>query len=95
MAVHGARFIDSVPTHIVLMEGLMKAFSTILALTAFVGVSAMSGFALADEDKKEEKKGGHVVVQMSDDKKEEQKDKGGHVVFSDDKKDETKDQSGK
>ncbi len=73
----------------------MKAFSTILALTAFVGVSAMSGFAVADEDKKEEKKGGHVVVQMSDDKKEEQKDKGGHVVFSDDKKDETKDQSGK
>ncbi len=68
----------------------MKVFSMMLALTAFVGIGAMSGFAFADEDKKEEKKGGHVVVQMSDDKKEEKKDKGGHVVFSDEKKDETK-----
>ena len=73
----------------------MKQFSTVLALTAFLGMGAMSTFALADEDKKEEKKGGHVVLQMSDDKKEEKKDKGGHVVFSDDKKDEHKDKSGK
>lgn len=74
----------------------MTRFSMMLALTAFLGVGAMSTLAFADEDKnKEEKKGGHVVMQMSDDKKEEKKDKGGHVVFSDDKKDEQKDQSGK
>lgn len=72
----------------------MKRFSMMAALAAFVGMGAMATVALADEDKKEEKKGGHVVVQMSDDKKDEKKE-GGHVVFSDDKKDEHKDQSGK
>lgn len=73
----------------------MKRFSMVVALAAFVGMGAMATVAMADEDKKEEKKGGHVVVQMSDDKKDEHKDKGGHVVFSDDKKDEGKEQSGK
>jgi hypothetical protein len=77
------------------MEGFMKRFGTILGLAAFLGFGAFSAVALADEDKKEEKKGGHVVEMMSDDKKDEHKDKGGHVVFSDDKKDEHKDQSGK
>jgi hypothetical protein len=78
------------------MEALMKRFSMLVAVAAFVGFGAMSTLALADEDKKkEEKKGGHVVAQMSDDKKDEKKDKGWHVVFSDDKKDEHKDQSGK
>jgi hypothetical protein len=73
----------------------MKRFSMPAVLAAFVGFGAMSTVALADEDKKEEKKGGHVVVRLSDDKKDEKKDKGGHVVFSDDKKDEHKDQGGK
>ncbi|ALA58909.1 hypothetical protein [Nitrospira moscoviensis] len=73
----------------------MKRFSMMVALAAFVGAGAMATVAMADEDKKEEKKGGHVVAQMSDDKKDEKKDKGGHVVFSDDKKDEHKDKGGK
>lgn len=50
----------------------MKTFSTMMALAAFLSFSAISTFAVAGEEKKEEKKGGHVVV-FGDDKKEEQK----------------------
>jgi hypothetical protein len=77
------------------MEVLMKQFSGLMALVAFLSFSAMSTLSFAGEEKKEEKQGGNVVV-FSDDKKEEHKDKGGHVVvFSDDKKEEAKDQNGK
>lgn len=80
----------------------MKRLSGLMALAAFLAFSMMSPLSFAGDEKKEEKKGGHVVV-YSDDKKEEKKDghvvvfgdekkdgeKGGHVVvFSDDKKDE-------
>jgi len=69
----------------------MKQLIGLLALVAFLGVGAMSIPALAEEDKKEEKKGGHVVVFADEEKKEEKK--GGHVVVfgEDEKKDEKKD----
>lgn len=67
----------------------MKQFSGLMALVAFLSFGAMSTLSFAGEEKKEEKKDGHVVV-FSDDKKDEKKDKGGHVVFSDDKKEEQK-----
>ena len=67
----------------------MKRLSGLLALTAFLAVSMIAPLSFAGDDKKEEKKEGHVVV-YSDDKKEEKKD--GHVVvFGDeDKKEEKK-----
>lgn len=67
----------------------MKQIIGLMALVAFLGFGALSTLALAGEDKKEEKKGGNVVVFAEDDKKEEKK--GGHViVFGDDEKKEEK-----
>ena len=47
----------------------MKQFSGLMALVAFLSFSAMSTLSFAGEEKKEEKKDGHVVV-FSDDKKD-------------------------
>jgi len=70
----------------------MKRLSVLMALAAFVAVSMMSPLSFAGEEKKEEKKGDHVVV-FGDEKKDEEK-KGDHVVvFGDDEK--KKDESGK
>jgi len=67
----------------------MKQIIGLMALTAFLGFGALSTLALAEEDKKEEKKGGHVIVFGDEEKKEEKK--GGHVVvFGDDEKKEEK-----
>ena len=73
----------------------MQRFSLMFALTAFVSVMAMSTLTFADEEKKEQNKGGQVVLQMGDEKKDEKKDKGGHVIFGDEKKDEKKGMGGK
>ena len=68
----------------------MNRVTGLMALVAFLSLSLMSPLAFAgDGEKKEEKKGGHVVV-FSDDKKEEKKEGGHVVVFSDDKKDDKK-----
>ena len=69
----------------------MKQLVGLMALAAFIGFGALSTLAVAGEDKKEEKKGGHVVVFADEEKKEEKK--GGHVVVfgEDEKKDEKKD----
>ena len=72
----------------------MKRLSSLMALAAFLSFGTMSTLAFAGEDKKDEDKGGHIVV-FSDEKKEEQKEKGGQVVFSDDKNDEKKETGGK
>lgn len=75
----------------------MKRFTGLMALVAFLSFGTMSSFALAEDEKKDEKKdkGGHVVV-FGDEKKEEKTDKGGKVVvYGDDKKDEKKDMGGK
>lgn len=52
----------------------MKQLIGLMALVAFLGVGALSIPALAGEDKKEEKKGGNVVVFGEDEKKDEKKD---------------------
>lgn len=62
-----------------------------MAIMAVAVAVTFSAPAFAGEEKKEEKKGGHVVV-FGDEKKKEEK-KGGHVVvFGDEKK---KDEKGK
>ncbi|MEK7273315.1 MAG: hypothetical protein AAB047_05735, partial [Nitrospirota bacterium] len=61
------------------MKSMLMA---IMAVAIAVTFSAPS-FA-GEEKKKEEKKGGHVVVFGEEKKKEEKK--GGHVVFGDEKK---------
>lgn len=66
----------------------MNRLSGLLALVAFFTLGLMSPFAIAGEEKKDEKKGGNVVV-FGEEKKEEKK--GGNViVFGEDKKDEKK-----
>lgn len=65
--------------------------SMLMAIMAVAVAVTFSAPAFAGEEKKEEKKGGHVVV-FGDEKKKEEK-KGGHVVvFGDEKK---KDEKGK
>lgn len=73
----------------------MKGLTCLLAVAAFVGVTSMSTVSFAGEDKKDDKKGGNVVVVMGDDKKDDKKDKGGHVVFGDEKKDDKQGMGGK
>ena len=63
---------------------LMKRL--LMAIMAVAIAVTFNAPAFASEDKKEEKKGGHVLY--SDDKKEEKK--GGHATYSDDKKEEKK-----
>ena len=69
------------------MEGTMKRLSGLMALAAFLAFSMMSPLSFAgDEKKKDEEKGGHVVVFGDEKKKDEEK--GGHVVvFGEEKKD--------
>lgn len=68
----------------------MNRVTGLMALVAFLSLSLMSPLAFAgNEEKKEEHKGGHVVV-FSDDKKEEKKDGSHVVVFGDEQKDEEK-----
>ena len=50
----------------------MKRLNVLMALVAFLSFGMISVFAFADEEKKEEKKGGHVVV-FGDEKKDEKK----------------------
>jgi hypothetical protein len=75
----------------------MKRLNILMALVAFLGFGTLSALALAEEEKKDEKKdkGSHVVV-FGDEKKDEKTDKGSKVVvFGDEKKDEKKDMGGK
>ena len=67
----------------------------LMALMAVAVAVSFSAPSFAGEDKKkEEKKGGHVVVYGEDKKKEEKK--GGHVAETfGDKKEEKKDEKGK
>ncbi len=71
------------------MKSMLMA---IMALAAAVTFSAPSFAGDEKSEKKDEKKGGHVLV-YGDDKKDEKKDekKGGYVgTFGDEKKDEKK-----
>jgi len=68
----------------------MKQLIGLMALVAFLGVGALSTPVLAGEDKKEEKKGGKVVVFGEEEKKKEDKKGGNVIVFGEEKKDEKK-----
>jgi len=58
----------------------------LMAVMAVAVAMTFNAPAFAGDDKKDEKKGGHVLY--SDDKKDEKK--GGHATYSDDKKEEKK-----
>ena len=61
--------------------------SMLMAIMAVAVAVTFSAPAFAGEEKKDEKKGGHVVVYGEEGKKEEKK--GGHVTtFGEEKKDE-------
>ncbi|MDX2252551.1 MAG: hypothetical protein NW202_09700 [Nitrospira sp.] len=68
----------------------MKQIIGFMALVAFLGFGALSTSALAGEDKKEEKKGGNVIVFGEEEKKKEEKKGGNVVVFADEEKKEEK-----
>jgi hypothetical protein len=57
------------------MEVTMNRLSGLIALFAFLAFSMMSPLSFAGDEKKEEKKGGNVVV-FGDDKKDEKKEGG-------------------
>ena len=68
----------------------------IMAVAVAVTFSAPAFAGDEKTEKKDEKKGGHVLV-YGDEKKDEKKGekKGGGYVFGDEKKDEKKDEKGK
>jgi hypothetical protein len=83
-----AEFIHS---SLLALEVPMKQLIGLTALVAFLGVGALSTPGLAGEDKKEEKKGGNVIVFGDEEKKKEDKKGGNVIVFGDEeKKDEKK-----
>ncbi|SPP64072.1 hypothetical protein [Nitrospira lenta] len=67
------------------MKSMLMA---IMAVAVAVSFSAPSFAGEEKKDKKDEKKGGHVMVYGEEKKKEEKK--GGHVVFGEEKKKEEK-----
>ena len=78
---------------------MKRILMAIMAVAVAVTFSAPSFAGDEKKDKKDEKKGGHVLVYADEKKKDEKKDekKGGHAdTFGDDKKDEKKkDEKGK
>jgi hypothetical protein len=77
------------------MKSMLMA---IMAVAVAVSFSAPSFAGEEKKDKKDEKKGGHVLVYADEKKKDEKKDekKGGHADTFGDKKDEKKkDEKGK
>ena len=69
---------------------MKRMLMAIMAVAVAVSFSAPSFAGEEKKDKKDEKKGGHVMVYGEEKKKEEKK--GGHVVFGEEKKkDEKKD----
>ena len=75
---------------------MKRMLMAIMAVAVAVSFSAPS-FAEEKKDKKDEKKGGHVLV-YGDEKKTDKKDekKGGHAdTFSDKKDEKKKDEKGK
>jgi hypothetical protein len=70
------------------MEVTMNRVTGLMALVAFLALSMTPSLSFAGEEKKEEKKGGNVVV-FGEEKKEEKKG-GNVVVFADEEKKEEK-----
>ncbi len=77
---------------------MKRILMAIMAVAVAVTFSAPSFAGEEKKDKKDEKKGGHVLVYADEKKKDEKKDekKGGHADTFGDKKDEKKkDEKGK
>ena len=75
------------------MKSMLMA---IMAVAVAVSFSAPSFAGDEKKDKKDEKKGGHVLVYGDEKKDKNDEKKGGHAdTFGDKKKDEKKDEKGK
>ena len=71
---------------------MKRMLMAIMAVAVAVSFSAPSFAGEEKKDKKDEKKGGHVMVYGDEKKDKKDEKKGGHVVFGEEKKkDEKKD----
>ena len=71
---------------------MKRMLMAIMAVAVAVSFSAPSFAGEEKKDKKDEKKGGHVMVYGEEKKDKKDEKKGGHVVFGEEKKkDEKKD----
>jgi Ni/Co efflux regulator RcnB len=73
------------------MKSMLMA---IMAVAIAVTFSAPSFAGEEKKDKKDEKKGGHVLVYGDEKKDKKDEKKGGHVVFGDEKKDKKDEKKG-
>lgn len=75
---------------------MKRALMTIMAVAVLIAFSAPSFAGEEKKDKKDEKKGGHVLVYGDEKKDKKDEKKGGHMdTFGDEKKDEKKGMGGK
>ena len=74
------------------MKRMLRA---IMAVAVAVSFSAPSFAGEEKKDKKDEKKGGHVLVYGDEKKDKKDEKKGGHAVTFGDKKEEKKSEKGK
>ena len=75
---------------------MKRALMTIMAVAVLIAFSAPSFAGEENKDKKDEKKGGHVLVYGDEKKDKKDEKKGGHMdTFGDEKKDEKKGMGGK
>ncbi|MCS6291805.1 MAG: hypothetical protein H8J66_01940 [Nitrospira sp.] len=73
------------------MKSMLMA---IMAVAIAVTFSAPSFAGEEKKDKKDEKKGGHVLVYGDEKKDKKDEKKGGHVVFGEEKKDKKEEKKG-
>jgi len=73
------------------MKSMLMA---IMAVAIAVTFSAPSFAGEEKKDKKDEKKGGHVMVYGEEKKDKKDEKKGGHVVFGEEKKDKKDEKKG-
>ena len=75
---------------------MTRVFITVMAVAVAVSFSAPSFAGEEKKDKKDEKKGGHVLVYGDEKKDKKDEKKGGHMdTFGDEKKKDEKDKKGK
>ncbi|HET6679489.1 MAG TPA: hypothetical protein VFH05_14535 [Nitrospira sp.] len=71
---------------------MKRAFMTIMAVAVVIAFSAPSFAGEENKDKKDEKKGGHVLVYGDENKDKKEEKKGGHVDTFGEKKEDKKDE---
>ena len=74
---------------------MKRALMTIMAVAVLIAFSAPSFAGEEKKDKKDEKKGGHVLVYGDENKDKKEEKKGGHVDTFGEKKEDKKDEKKK